>query len=119
MSRADYSHRARGRYVQCPQCEAHLRPMPDGTVPYHFAERMGAWGFREERCPGSGQAPKLPESDKRIVQKPGVCGGDAIIAGTRIPVWGLERARRHGINDSRILEMYPALSQADLDAAWW
>jgi uncharacterized protein (DUF433 family) len=31
-----------------------------------------------------------------IERTPGVCGGDACIAGTRIPVWVLEGFRRLG-----------------------
>jgi uncharacterized protein (DUF433 family) len=38
--------------------------------------------------------------------------------GTRIPVWGLEEARRHGIPDATILEMYPSITREDLQAAW-
>ena len=48
----------------------------------------------------------------------GVCGGDACIRGTRVPVWGLQAARQNGTADRDILQMYPFLSQADLDAAW-
>jgi uncharacterized protein (DUF433 family) len=53
-----------------------------------------------------------------VIQKPGVCGGAPIIAGTRIPIWGLEAARRRGIADKTILKMYPALTSAKLRAAW-
>jgi uncharacterized protein (DUF433 family) len=53
-----------------------------------------------------------------VTQKPGVCGGAPIIAGTRIPVWGLEAARRRGLADKTILKMYPSLTSAKLLAAW-
>ena len=33
-----------------------------------------------------------------IEQTPGVCGGDACVAGTRIPVWVLVNARRLGVS---------------------
>jgi uncharacterized protein (DUF433 family) len=49
---------------------------------------------------------------------PGVCGGDARIAGTRIPVWSLVSARRLGATDSQILSEYPALGPGDLANAW-
>ncbi len=49
---------------------------------------------------------------------PGVCGGDARIAGTRIPVWTLENYRRLGLNEARILECYPGLRAVDLVNAW-
>lgn len=54
----------------------------------------------------------------RIIKKAGVCGGDAIVAGTRIPVWWLENARRAGMEESRLLREFPQLSQDDLQAAW-
>jgi uncharacterized protein (DUF433 family) len=47
-----------------------------------------------------------------------VCGGDACIAGTRIPIWVLESARRQGATDSDILADYPNLRKQDLGAAW-
>ena len=54
----------------------------------------------------------------RIVKVTGVCGGRAVIAGTRMPVWGLEVARRAGNSDAEILAMYPSIAKADLAAAW-
>jgi uncharacterized protein (DUF433 family) len=53
-----------------------------------------------------------------VIRKRGVCGGAPIIVGTRIPVWGLEAARRQGIADKTILKIYPALTSASLKAAW-
>lgn len=49
---------------------------------------------------------------------PGVCGGDACIAATRIPVWLLEQSRRLGFTDAELLENYPSLLPNDLAAAW-
>lgn len=54
----------------------------------------------------------------RVVRTPGVCGGDARIDGTRIPVWLLVNARRLGASDAEILFSYPQLTPADLAAAW-
>jgi uncharacterized protein (DUF433 family) len=54
----------------------------------------------------------------RIVKVSKICGGRAVIAGTRMPVWGLEVARRAGRSDAEILTMYPAIAKADLVAAW-
>lgn len=53
-----------------------------------------------------------------IVRTPGVCGGSACVRTTRLPVWSLVLWRRQGVSDVRRLEMFPALSQAELDAAW-
>ena len=54
------------------------------------------------------------------VQKtPDVCGGDACIRRTRIPVWLLVRHRQLGMSDARIRDSFdPPLGQADLEAAW-
>lgn len=54
----------------------------------------------------------------RIAATPGICGGAARIAGTRIPVWSLEAARRAGVTPARLLDMYPSLSSEDLSAAF-
>ncbi len=53
-----------------------------------------------------------------IEKTPGVCGGDARIAKTRIPVWSLVNYRRLGANDARILQDFPDLSAEDLVNAW-
>lgn len=61
------------------------------------------------------EAPPLPDG---IEATPGVCGGDARIAGTRIPVWSLALARRLGATDARLLDEYPSLTPRDLANAW-
>jgi uncharacterized protein (DUF433 family) len=48
----------------------------------------------------------------------GVCGGDARIIRTRIPVWVLERARRMGMTEDELLQDYPTLRAQDLANAW-
>jgi uncharacterized protein (DUF433 family) len=53
-----------------------------------------------------------------IERTPGVCGGDACIAGTRIPVWVLEGFRRLGWTEAKILANYPTLRAANLVDAW-
>ena len=53
-----------------------------------------------------------------IERTPGVCGGEACVVDTRIPVWVLVRARQLGGSEERILEDYPSLSRKNLDAAW-
>jgi len=47
-----------------------------------------------------------------------VCGGDARIAKTRIPIWSLVNYRILGATDVRILQDFPHLSAADLANAW-
>jgi uncharacterized protein (DUF433 family) len=53
-----------------------------------------------------------------IEKTSGVCGGDACIRNTRIPVWLLVSYQRQGLSDAKILEAYPALNAVDLANAW-
>ncbi|NER35777.1 MAG: DUF433 domain-containing protein [Oscillatoria sp. SIO1A7] len=48
----------------------------------------------------------------------GICVGDACIAGTRVPVWGLVDYRRLGTTDEQILKSFPHLTETDLANAW-
>jgi uncharacterized protein (DUF433 family) len=57
-------------------------------------------------------------SRRGVERTPNVCGGEARVAGTRIPVWVLERARRLGAADTDLLRFYPTLGAEDLDNAW-
>lgn len=61
---------------------------------------------------------KLAPSHSQIQRIDGICGGDACVAGTRIPVWVLERSRQLGIPVADILEDYPSITWAQLLAAW-
>ncbi len=54
----------------------------------------------------------------QIRKTPGVCGGDACVRNTRIPVWLLVLARVHGQSDRQLLSDYPGLTVVDLDACW-
>jgi uncharacterized protein (DUF433 family) len=53
-----------------------------------------------------------------IFRTPGVCGGDACVRRTRIPVWLLEEGRRNGSSDADLLRSHPDLDASDLAAAW-
>ena len=53
-----------------------------------------------------------------IEKKAGVCGGDACIVRTRIPIWMLEGWRRGGMTDGQLLSSYPTLNNEDLTNAW-
>jgi uncharacterized protein (DUF433 family) len=57
-------------------------------------------------------------ASERISITPGVCGGRACIRGHRIPVWTLVNFRRLGGSDANLLQSYPTLTAADLEAAW-
>ncbi|MBD2772784.1 DUF433 domain-containing protein [Iningainema tapete] len=53
-----------------------------------------------------------------IQMTPGVCGGQARIRNTRIPVSTLVAYRKLGAPDEELLANYPGLTMADLGAAW-
>ena len=53
-----------------------------------------------------------------IDTQPNVCGGDACVVRTRIPVWTLVQARRLGVSESDLLKAYPMLGAEDLAEAW-
>ena len=60
----------------------------------------------------------LSMSGKGITKTPGVCGGEACIAGTRIAVWLLVEAQQLGINEAQLLQDYPHIRAAALVNAW-
>ncbi|WP_437630588.1 DUF433 domain-containing protein [Sorangium sp. So ce854] len=62
--------------------------------------------------------PAITRAFAGVEKRPGVCGGDACIVRTRIPVWTLERYRRLGWSEARILDNFPTLRAADLVNAW-
>lgn len=47
-----------------------------------------------------------------------VRGGEPRIAGTRIPIWTLEQARRLGTSEADLLRDFPGLPATDLVNAW-
>lgn len=53
-----------------------------------------------------------------IESEPGICGGEARIVRTRIPVWVLVQARRLGTSEADLLRSYPSLRAEDLANAW-
>ncbi len=55
---------------------------------------------------------------KGITKMPGICGGEACIAGTRIAVWLLVEAQQLGISEAQLLQDYPHITAADLVNAW-
>jgi len=57
-------------------------------------------------------------SSRGIDKTPGVCGGDACIRHTRIPVWALVQLRQLGTDEADLLRTYPTLTADDLVNAW-
>ncbi|MCY7324148.1 MAG: DUF433 domain-containing protein [Phormidesmis sp. CAN_BIN36] len=60
----------------------------------------------------------LGNGSRGIAKVEGVCGGEACIAGTRIPVWLLVESHRQGVHEAQMLNDYPQISAADLVNAW-
>jgi|GEM_PF-167454 len=60
----------------------------------------------------------LRTGSKGISKTPGICGGEACIAGTRIAVWLLVEAQQLGISEAQLLQDYPHITAADLVNAW-
>jgi uncharacterized protein (DUF433 family) len=63
-------------------------------------------------------AKSLNKQWRGITKLEGVCGGDACIEGTRIPIWVLVNAHNIGVTESQLLEDYPSLTASDLANAW-
>jgi uncharacterized protein (DUF433 family) len=61
---------------------------------------------------------ELGNASPGVETKPDVCGGEACIVRTRIPVWVLEQSRRLGTSEAELLRAYPTLRAADLVNAW-
>jgi uncharacterized protein (DUF433 family) len=57
-------------------------------------------------------------SARAIQSTPGVCGGNARIRNTRIPVWTLVSLHQQGAREAELLRNYPGLSDRDLENAW-
>ena len=53
-----------------------------------------------------------------IESRPDVCGGEACVVRTRIPVWVLDQSRQQGISEADLLRSYPTLTACDLANAW-
>ena len=60
----------------------------------------------------------LADAYPGIESDPKVCGGEARIVRTRIPVWLLVRARELGSDEAELLTAYPSLRAEDLAHAW-
>jgi uncharacterized protein (DUF433 family) len=56
--------------------------------------------------------------DVGIERRADVMGGDACIAGTRIPVWLLASLKAQGATEADLLLDYPSINAEDLAAAW-
>ena len=87
------------------------------SLVHTFMER-GLRGIGLVNSSRKGLARSKPRRAATIEKTPGVCGGAARIAGTRIPVWQLIEARLLGASEAQLLIDYPRLSAANLVDAW-
>lgn len=53
-----------------------------------------------------------------IDSDPAVCGGEACISRSRIPVWVLVQARDQGLSEAELLRSFPTLRAEDIVNAW-
>ena len=60
----------------------------------------------------------LSSASPGIESRSEVCGGEACIVRTRIPVWLLVQARNLGTSEADLLRSYPTLRAEDLVKAW-
>lgn len=85
---------------------------------------LGRWDFLEIKEPWDAEnkilayLSDLKKGVNTIRKTPGVCGGNARIRDTRIPVWSLVSFHQQGAPDDYLLRNYPGLTQEDLQAAW-
>lgn len=57
----------------------------------------------------------FPDKSDKVIQKtPGICGGQACIRNTRIPVWTLVALIQQGATEQELLRNYPSLTLDDL-----
>ncbi|HKI19658.1 MAG TPA: DUF433 domain-containing protein, partial [Isosphaeraceae bacterium] len=78
----------------------------------------GLKGVGLSRSGREGSGRSQPRRYATIEKTPGVCGGAARVAGTRIPVWQLVEARSLGASEAQLLIDYPRLKAANLVDAW-
>ena len=62
-------------------------------------------------------APDRQRRAGKLVQRRGVVGGKPVFEGTRIPLTAVEPYLRRGLPDERILDAFPLLTEADIEAA--
>lgn len=109
-----------GRWMTIGYDERSSKAIPAGE--FRLADTPG-YGIPS---PPSGLAPgrdSVSRKEKQMIvvsieKTAGVCGGDACIGRTRIPVWTLEQSRRLGFSNADLLAAFPGIQEADLEAAW-
>jgi uncharacterized protein (DUF433 family) len=98
-------------YVQHPDGSWSGGPDPDQLV---FRQAV-ALDLVSARVRAAGA--RDPAMEGKVVRRRGVQGGKPIFAGTRIPVGTVQRYLQAGYSTETIIEEYPTLTPADVDAA--
>ncbi len=98
-------------YFQYPDGSWSGDPAPDQVI-FH---QVIALDPLRERIPTAGQ--RDPDTAGKVVRRRGVLGGKPIFAGTRIPVATVQRYLQAGYATGAIIDEYPALTPADIEAA--
>ena len=88
------------------------------TTLREFEELLGKLSSGEKAQVLKWVVQELGDAFPGIDSRPDVCGGEACIVRTRIPVWLLEQARRLGVSEQELLVAYPSLRAEDLVNAW-
>jgi DNA-binding transcriptional MerR regulator/uncharacterized protein (DUF433 family) len=98
-------------YFQYPDGSWSGHPDPDQVI---FQQVVDLVPLRE-RIPTAGE--RDPNKAGKVVNRRGVLGSKPVFAGTRIPVATVQRYLQAGYGTDAIIEEYPSLTQADIEAA--
>jgi uncharacterized protein (DUF433 family) len=98
-------------YFQYPDGSWSGDPDPDQVI-FHQVIALDAL---REKIPTANQ--RDPNVAGQVVSRRGVLGGKPIFAGTRIPVATVQRYLQAGYGTDAIIEEYPSLTPADIEAA--
>lgn len=88
------------------------------TLPSHTYERVERLARARQQSVEEIIDEIASQPTRYIERRPGVQGGDACIAGTRIPVWVLAAMHKQGDTVEDVLEAYPNLTAAQVHAAF-
>ena len=88
------------------------------TLPSHTYERVAQMARARQQSVEEIIDEIASQPARYIERRPSVQGGDACIAGTRIPVWVLAAMHKQGDTVEDVLEAYPNLTAAQVHAAF-
>lgn len=64
------------------------------------------------------EAARRSEGASFVQRTPGVCGGDACVRNTRVPVWAVIQMLQMGRTKAEVLADLPSMIEPDLDVVW-